>query len=62
MGDNVPFVPEGALVFVPVPLSDPFVEAAELGAPPALAEVNEYIDETDIRFGSKSRRAGSGSW
>jgi hypothetical protein len=60
--DNVPFVPEGVLVLAPVPLSDPVADAPELGAPPALAEVNEYIDETDIRFVSKSRIAGSGSW
>lgn len=58
-------VPEGALVFVPP--SEPLADAAELGAPPALAELNEYIDDTDMRFVSISdmegllRRAASGN-
>ena len=63
-GDNVP---EGVLVFVPVPTSDPFADAAELGAPPARTEPREYIDDTDIRFVSSSgmeclgRKAASGN-
>lgn len=50
-----------------VPVSDPFAEAAELGAPPALTELSEYMEDTDIRFESRSdvdgldRNAGSGS-
>lgn len=68
VGDKVP---EVALVVNPVPTSDPFADAAELGAPNPLAELSEYIEETDIRFAdfdSKSDiegfglRAGSGSW
>ena len=61
-GDNVPDV-DGTLY----PPSDPLADAAELGAPPALADPNEYIDETDIRFVSMSgidgrdRRAASGN-
>jgi hypothetical protein len=59
--------PVDALLFVPVPTSEPFADAAELGAPPTLAELREYIEDTDMRFGSISdidgleRRAGSGS-
>lgn len=61
--------PVGVLVVVvvPDPSSDPLADAAELGAPPARAELREYIEETDIRFASMSdmegrwRRAASGS-
>lgn len=59
--------PVDALPFVLFPISEPFADAAELGAPPALAELREYIEETDIRFGSRSeidrldRSAASGS-
>jgi hypothetical protein len=54
-------------VFDPIPASEPFADAAELGAPPARTELREYIEETDIRFDSSwsadglGRRAGSGS-
>lgn len=48
------------------PFSDPFADAAELGTPPALTELREYMDDTDIRFPSNSvveafgRNAASG--
>jgi hypothetical protein len=54
-------------MFDPVPASEPFADAAELGTPPARTELREYIDDTDMRFVSISeieglvRRAGSGS-
>lgn len=63
VGDNVP----GADLPV-APFSDPFADAAELGAPPALTELREYMDDTDIRFPSISvieafgRNAASGNW
>jgi hypothetical protein len=66
-GDNVP---EVARDVKPVPDSDPLADAAELGAPSPLAELSEYIEETDMRFtdlDSKSDiegfglRAGSGN-
>ena len=41
-------LPEVALD--PIPLSDPLFDAIELGAPPCLAELSEYILETDMRF------------
>lgn len=53
-------------MFVPVPISEPFTDAAELGIPPARTELREYIEETDVRLFSRSgiegrgRRAGSG--
>jgi len=59
-------VPAGVRVFVPVPTSEPFADAAELGIPPARTEPSEYIEETDVRLFSRSgtegrgRRAGSG--
>jgi hypothetical protein len=62
-GDNVP-----EAVLAAVPVSDPLADVAELVAPPALAEPSEYIEDTDIRFESKSGidgfglNAGSGSW
>ena len=52
----------------PVPGSEPFAEPTELGAPPARAELREYIEDTDIRFDSISDieglclSAGSGNW
>lgn len=58
-------VPDAALAVVPI--SDPFADAAELGAPPALTELREYMEDTDMRFESISdidglgRNAGSGS-
>ena len=51
-----------------VPASDPFADAAELGAPPARTELSEYIEETDMRFvdispsDGRGLSAGSGSW
>ena len=54
-------------VLAVTPASDPLADAAELGAPPALAELSEYMEDTDIRFESKSvvdgfgLNAGSGS-
>jgi len=51
VGDSAP---ETDLLLVPVPISDPLAEAAELGTPPALAELREYIEEIDIRFESYS--------
>lgn len=43
------------------PPSEPFADAAELGTPPARTELNEYIDDTDIRFDeSKSDMEGRG--
>ncbi len=60
--------PAGVRVFDPVPTSDPFADAAELGAPPARAELREYIEDTDMRLVSNSgieglaRSAASGSW
>ena len=56
--------PEDALVPIPLPGSEPFADAAELGA---RAELSEYREETDTRFESRSgiecfgRRAASGS-
>lgn len=56
----------GALELGP-PASDPLADAAELGAPPALTEPREYMDETDMRLEPRSdsdgaaRSAGSGS-
>lgn len=61
-------VVDTALVDIPTPASDPFAEAAELGTPPALAELSEYIEDTDMRFESISdvdvlgRNARSGGW
>jgi hypothetical protein len=53
--DNPIFLPPG---IVPdaglVPASDPLAEAGELCTPPALGELNEYIEEVDIRFPSDS--------
>jgi hypothetical protein len=55
-------LPEGGLELV----SEPFTEAAEL-RPPALAEFNEYMDDVDILFVSRSEldplclTAGSGN-
>ncbi len=43
-------LPEAGLV----PGSDPVTEAAELGPPPALAELKEYIEDVNIRFASGS--------
>jgi len=37
-----------------VPASDSVAEAAGLGAPPALAGLEEYIEEVDTRFPSDS--------
>jgi hypothetical protein len=37
-----------------VPVSDPLADVAELGAPPALAELREYMEDTDIRLFSLS--------
>ncbi len=64
MGENWP---DGDRLFDPVPASEPFADAAELGGPPARTELSEYRDDTDMRFVSNSgtegldRRAGSGS-
>ena len=58
--------PDGVRVLDPVPASEPFADAAELGAPPARTELREYIEDTDIRFVSTAsadgfgRSAGSG--
>lgn len=54
-GDNAP---EAVLALVPV--SDPLADAAELRAPPALTELSEYMEDTDIRFESKSVIDGFG--
>jgi hypothetical protein len=60
-------VPPCALELGP-PASDPLADAAELGAPPpALTELSEYMDETDIRLepisvsDGAARSKGSGS-
>ena len=53
-------VPEAVLDFVPVPGSDPLTDAAELCAPPALAELREYTDDTDMRLESISDKEGLG--
>ncbi len=37
-----------------VPASEPVAEAVELATPPALAELNEYNEDVDIRFDSLS--------
>lgn len=56
------FVPPGALEPGP-PTSDPLADAAELGTPPALAELSEYMDETDMRLGAISDSDGAArSW
>jgi hypothetical protein len=57
LGDKAPV---DVLELVPAPTSDPLVEAAELGTPPALAELREYIDDTDIRFELISDNDGVG--
>jgi hypothetical protein len=57
VGDKAPDT-DTALVFVPVPTSEPFAEAAELGTPPARAELREYTEEMDIRFELMSDRDG----
>jgi hypothetical protein len=60
-------LPDGVLEFSPLPASDPFIDAAELTTPPALAEVSEYTEDTERRFDSISaseglvRSAGSGN-
>lgn len=62
-GDSAP---EFDLVLYPT--SEPFADAAELCTPPpALTELNEYMEDTDIRFDSisgmdgRARREASGS-
>ena len=54
-GDNGP---DGVLELGP-PASDPLTDAAELGAPPALAELSEYMDEADIRLEPSSDHDGT---
>lgn len=60
-GDSAPdgvLDPIAVAVVAPVPGSDPLAEAIELGAPPARAELREYIEETDILFESNSETDG----
>ena len=55
MGGDIADDEERVLV-AEAPGSEPFADAVELGAPPALTDVKEYIEDTDMRFGSRSVR------